>query len=53
MGPLTVGGRPVEMGGLVSIPTGGLKILGQGRDRIHRHLRNHKEFSVIVDVGKR
>lgn len=39
-------------GALVSIPTGGLKILGQGRDRIYRPLRNHKEFSVIVDVGK-
>lgn len=52
-GALIMGRRPVEMESRVSIRTGGLNILGQGQDRIYRHLRNQKELSVIVDVGKR
>lgn len=47
-GSLTVAGRPVDMGALVSLYTG---TLGQGEGKIYRHLRNH-EFRVIVDVGK-
>lgn len=52
VGPLPLAERPVEMGALVTLHTGRLKFLGQGGGKTYRHLRNHNEFRVIVDVGK-